>query len=423
MARLLSNPRGQKDRRQDVVALAFHPNGRWLGTGSLVHRTAGNARGDGVRIWDLARGREVARLSTAPTNGILFEKGGEGLLTFDSDRLRRWPITPGEAGGAPVVSFGPPRTLLRIATPEGKARIVPWGPNPGRIALTEELTAVYLLELSPAPRVVRSWQTPTASFVASSPDGRWVATGSYEGPGFQVWDTTTHTLGRLWKGGDAVVAFSPDGRWLVSASGANGFNPAECVFWKVGTWERGHGFPLDRTSSPAQLSFSPDGRILAVERSMNEISLVDATDAAEIVRLRPTKGTILGNLRFSPDGGLLAAGTCEGTVLLWDLRKIREGLREMNLDWSISTAGLVPAPAGPEPPPVRVVLDEESLLARASYSLETMDYRRAVADLEALLKTRPGHEEARRLLAEVFSKGPVALRDNDRAARPARGDR
>ena len=73
-------------------------------------------------------------------------------------------------------------------------------------------------------------------FIAASPDGRWVATGSWSGPGFQVWDTLKRERTPLWRAVDADVAFSPDGRWLVTGTGGGSFGGAECIFWRVGTW-------------------------------------------------------------------------------------------------------------------------------------------------------------------------------------------
>ena len=113
------------------------------------------------------------------------------------------------------------------------------GSDQNRLAITDFNRGVNLIDLSPRPRTVQSWRTPTAHFIAASPDGRWVATGSFKGPGFQVWDTLRNAVARSWSTGDADVAFSPDGRWLVSGCGDSAASAAggECSFWKVGSWE------------------------------------------------------------------------------------------------------------------------------------------------------------------------------------------
>src|SRR5262249_38278745 len=87
--------------REIVCDVCFHRQGRLLATAAL--------RG-GVRLWDLATGREVAQISTASTAGILFEQDGTGLLTYDSYQLRRWPVEISSHEGR--VRIGPPRRLL-----------------------------------------------------------------------------------------------------------------------------------------------------------------------------------------------------------------------------------------------------------------------------------------------------------------------
>src|SRR5262249_15436656 len=152
---------------------------------------------------------------------------------------------------------GPPRRLLLTDKSDGYAysRMTFCGADQKRLALAHE-TDIYLIDLAPRPRVVQSWPMPESGYFAASPDGRWVATGTWDGPGFQVWDTWQNVEARFWPTGDACVAFSPDGRWLVSSTGGSAYTGAECCFWKVGTWERGPSLPLERTTSPSELAFS-----------------------------------------------------------------------------------------------------------------------------------------------------------------------
>ena len=265
--------------------------------------------------------------------------------------------------------------------------------------------------------MVQSWRTRTADFIAASPDGRWVATGSLDGPGFQVWDTRRNVEARRWDTGDADVAFSPDGRWLVSGTGGSAYTGAECCFWKVGTWERGPSIPLERTTSPSQLAFSDDGRMLVVLRTMTELLLLDPRDLRELARLQSREPMILSRLRFSPDGSLLVAGTAAGYIHVWDLRRIRARLKDMHLDWDLPAIGPPPsASAIGQPLEVELRLDLDSLVERANYFLEIQDYRRALADLEEALARDPDRPEVRRGLVSILTNGPIAIRDLGRAS-------
>src|SRR5205823_13703580 len=59
------------------------------------------------------------------------------------------------------------------------------------------------------------------------------------------------------------------------------------------------------------------------------------------------------SLRLSADGSLLVAGIGGGTIQLWDLRRIREQLRLLGLDWGPPLAPPV-APSGDGPLRVEV---------------------------------------------------------------------
>ena len=211
-----------------------------------------------------------------------------------------------------------------------------------------------------------------------------------------MWDTRRERVADRWETGDADVAFSPDGRWLVSSIGGSAYSGAECVFWKVGTWERGPSIPLERTTSPSNLAFSDDGRMLVVARTMTELLLLDPRDLHELARLQPPESTIETHLRFSPDGGFLLAGTTSGFIHVWDLRRIRARLEDLGLDWDLPPLGPPPGVSASEPPlDVEVRLDPTSLIQRANDSLEHNDYRRAVADFEEALAGDPGQPRHR----------------------------
>src|SRR5690348_8105520 len=118
------------------------------------------------------------------------------------------------------------------------------GPDQGRLAIVDPRRGVSLIDLAPRPRVVRTWATSTATFIAASPDGRWVATGCWYGGGLQVWDTVRNEVAFRWDGGSADVAFHPDGRWFLSSTGGGSFAGAECRFFRLPTWEPGASVPL-----------------------------------------------------------------------------------------------------------------------------------------------------------------------------------
>ncbi len=201
--------------------------------------------------------------------------------------------------------------------------------------------------------------------VAVSPDGRWVASGGWDGL-LKLWELTPGTasgqfLTNLPLGGSPVssVAFSPDGHWLAAGSWTNGF-----ALFNAPGWDRAMTVTnTDAWSYRKSLAFSADSRLLAVGSeiwsldtrkrfcalpcqpvgwgqnsvawlpdsqtlagfvmsddvwwvSLFDLQSTTPTAMVSGIRLRDEKGTQLTpvTLAFSPDGRDLAVGCVEGAI-------------------------------------------------------------------------------------------------------------
>jgi WD40 repeat protein len=284
-------------------------------------RLAAISTDQGVALVDVVRGEE-ARLLPLPGNYPLrFDLDG-ALWTFGSSGLLRWPVvgdpnTGKHRCGPPQRFFGTTNTRhLGSSADVGVVAI----PDSSRGALVFHRDGKRQLRLGPQEDV---------RFCAVSPDGRWVATGSHtlkDGVAAKVWDARAGAPATDLPVRDSCrVQFSPNGKWLLTTSG--GFR-----LWAVGTWVEGPSIGGNSLNTTGV--FSCDGKLLALGDGPGVVRLVVPDTGAEIARLTsPTQARLLPCC-FTPDGThLIASGYETGALQVFDLRAIRTGLVELDLDW------------------------------------------------------------------------------------------
>jgi serine/threonine protein kinase/WD40 repeat protein len=324
------------------------------GDGRLLFAATRGAGLEGVSILDAATGRELNRIPLVGNRPFLWGPGSE-LLTCGSAGVLRWPLTgnrerPGHYGLGPVERLvpvaanarsgvSPDGSIIAIPIPASRQGAVVWDRDQGKL----------LLRLPPQNDV---------RYAAVSPDGRWVATGCFvaeDAFGARVWDAHTgQPVKALPVAGGCRVAFSPDGRWLLTTGGGS-------RLWRTETWEGG---PV----LGGHACFAPDSRLLAVEGDGGTIRLVEAESGVEVARLAaPVRANVVP-LCFSPDGTQLVAGEGESeTLIVWDLRALRQDLQALDLDWEAPP--YPPAAARGPRPPISVDVDLGNFAQRAQAGL------------------------------------------------------
>jgi serine/threonine protein kinase/WD40 repeat protein len=273
---------------------------------------------NGVCLWDLASDNEIAFIPLPGCDHVLFEKSG-ALLTNGRMGLLRWPIQKTDPQS---MQIGPPQKLPVLGPICQLARS-----DDGEVVAVSQYDGGSVLRTSQPETPLRFGPHPDARYIAVSHDGRWVATGSQTRNKVKVWDARTGARLKELEADGSRVDFSPGDRWLGTTSGG-------LHLWSTQSWQ------MEREIGGLVFAFSPDARMLAVETGQGALRLVDPATGVDYAELEDPAQDSARFLKFSTDGTLLVATNDESqSTHIWDLRKIRDELAEMKLDWSLPAFG------------------------------------------------------------------------------------
>jgi eukaryotic-like serine/threonine-protein kinase len=327
------------------ILTANHPRGDRTFSGISMSTDgrllAGEASGGGVCLWDIQNGKELAfveespgfvHAELAPRSGPArgAEKREEVLLTRAQNGFfrRSLLVDPGthEVVVGPAEKLAVPHQDYHYALSQD-----------GQLMAVAQGQGASVWQMNPPKRLTELGHKNNVNIqsdvrcVAISPDGKWVLTGTWGG-GIKVWkmEAGEYEFVQDLPCIHSRAVFSPDGKSVLTSVG---YWIGQVRRWDVGTWRaRPFANPIEGNCP----TFSPDSKLVVLEKGPGIAQLIDAETGREYARLEDSNQTRTLVFCFTPDGTRLVCSAGDDTgVRVWDLHAIRKQLAELDLDWSV----------------------------------------------------------------------------------------
>jgi WD40 repeat protein/tetratricopeptide (TPR) repeat protein len=315
-----------------VKGVAFSPDGKHVaGAGGNPYLGQTVPYPGSVTIWETDSGRMVRSLDgfRAMTGVVAYSPDGKYLAAGCRDgSIRVWYAGTGK--------------VIRALTSAGMGILeyFAWSPDSVHIAGAGQQGGVVVWEVRTG-KVLHQLHRGKggASYVAWSGDGSCLACC---GSRVELWEMpAARRVRRLDHGADAL-AMSPDGRILACALGPIVHLHAIADGRLLGTLG-GH------TGRVSDVSFSPDGLLLATGSADSTVRIWNVEDSQQLALWRGHRGRV-ECVAFHPSGHMVASGSGQpGDVRLWDLTRQQESTRVSGPapgNWTDALA-IVTAKAGP----------------------------------------------------------------------------
>ncbi|KAI0753977.1 WD40-repeat-containing domain protein [Daedaleopsis nitida] len=278
-----------------IKSLATSPNSEWIASASDDGR---------ILLWS-ARERRIRREWQLSSEYVAFSPDSRHLASAGTDGgVTIWDLTENDPSGVleghtdlvNMVAWSPDGTKLVSCSEDGTVRV--WNPT------THQQKSLLEGQIDPV------------IFSVFSPDGTMIASGGGNST-CHVWDVETGALRVALEGRASVsrAQFGPDSERLAAAYEDGGVR-----IWKIKSEEvkRGQALAIlyDHQMPVSSIAFSPDGTMMALGSGDSTVTVYDATRMEKKFTLT-THDMSVNSVQFSPDSKYIASASDDSTVRLW----------------------------------------------------------------------------------------------------------
>jgi len=328
-----------------VTQLAWAPDGKILAVASSI----------GIYLYDPATLDELNFISSS---------AHISCLTFSPDGMI---LATGSWGGTIQLWHFPDMKLINtFKDNDDNVYSLAFSPDGSTIASGSEWGTVKLWEIDGSGTPFQSFSGQNQNEVyalAFSPDGQEIAVGAFGNDALKLWNVSDGKLLRTLKGrmdGVNSVIFSQDGQTLILGTNNSGvqlwrisdgaylrtigksvqiisiaispdgqtlaaFNGGlPITLWRIsdGTLIRNLNIKGVRMSGQGNISFNKNGQTLALAMNFfdNDIAIWQASDGSLLKSLEWGDHDFISSISYSPDGKILASGSANGKINLWNVR-------------------------------------------------------------------------------------------------------